>query len=231
MGDNLVNIDDAVSCPGASLCTDHALRFISGKEISAETEIVIWSDRAIDPSQDAFPESRKLALDGKVYNEDGQVISDVHLRLMPLQVVTIGSLGLRDSFGWIEVESKERTFIGVHFDTSKKDGAAMQAFCLPSKLPPPPDPPGLEIEKRTNGQDADLAPGPTIPVGAEVTWEYIVRNTGKVRLTGIEVTDDDASLQVSCPKDVMDPGDVMVCTAHGTAGACQYQNIGKVTAS
>lgn len=231
MGDDLINIDPSASCPGSSLCDDHAIRFVAGKEINADTELVIWTDRTAEPSQNPYPESQRLALDGQVFNEDGQVISDVHLRLLPLQVVSVSSLGLREPFGWLEVASEKPAFIGVHFDTSKKDGAALQAFCLPSKLPPPPEPPGLTIEKRTNGQDADVAPGPTIPVGSEITWEYIVSNTGKVRLSHVTVTDDDASLQVICPKDVMDPGDVMVCTAHGTARACQYRNVGTVTAS
>jgi hypothetical protein len=37
--------------------------------------------------------------------------------------------------------------------------------------------PGIDIEKATNGVDADLPPGPIIPVGGTVTWTYVVTNT------------------------------------------------------
>jgi len=45
--------------------------------------------------------------------------------------------------------------------------------------------PGIEIEKATNGQDADSPPGPYIPVGDSVTWTYVVTNTGNVTLNKV----------------------------------------------
>ena len=50
--------------------------------------------------------------------------------------------------------------------------------------------PAIDIEKHTNGVDADSPPGPDISVNSTVTWAYIVTNTGDVDLTGIVVTDD-----------------------------------------
>ncbi len=51
--------------------------------------------------------------------------------------------------------------------------------------------PGVNIEKDTNGVDADTPPeGPFIPVGDPVRWTYIVTNTGNIPLTGIDVADD-----------------------------------------
>ena len=58
---------------------------------------------------------------------------------------------------------------------------------------------GIHIEKSTNGQDADAAPGPTITVGGPVQWTYKVTNTGEVALSSIQVTDDQG-VAVACPR-------------------------------
>ena len=88
----------------------------------------------------------------------------------------------------------------------------------------------IEIEKSTNGIDADTAPGPSIPVGDPVTWEYVVTNTGNATLTNVAVTDD-KGVVVTCPQDTLAPGESMSCVATGTAVAGQYSNIGIVKAN
>lgn len=50
--------------------------------------------------------------------------------------------------------------------------------------------PSIDIEKATNGQDADTPTGPMIPVGGDVTWTYVVTNTGDVALSNVLVSDD-----------------------------------------
>jgi hypothetical protein len=230
MGDDLVSLEKASGCQGTPMCSHHALRFVSGKELSLDTQMVIWTDKSAQPSKTPYPESQKVAFDGNAYNEAGKLMDDVHLRLLPLQMVSINSLGMKEPFGWLDIETGERTFIGLHFDSLRTDGAALQAYCLPDEPPPPQIvDPRIEIEKRTNGQDANVEPGPFIPVGAPVLWEYIVRNTGGVRLTQIEV-EDDRGVQVTCPQNALNPGESMTCTGHGTAEACQYENLGTVTA-
>ena len=90
---------------------------------------------------------------------------------------------------------------------------------------------GVNIEKLTNGQDADDAPGPSITVGAPITWTYIVTNTGLVPLTGIAVVDN-KGVAVNCGlQTTLAVGASMTCTATGIAVLGPYTNIGTVTAS
>lgn len=86
--------------------------------------------------------------------------------------------------------------------------------------------PSIDIEKHTNGHDADEAPGALVLIGGAVEWEYKVTNSGYVNLTGITVTDDQG-VAVDCGgKDALIPGESMTCTASGTAIAGQYSNVG-----
>lgn len=94
---------------------------------------------------------------------------------------------------------------------------------------PGPIHPSLDIEKHTNGEDADAAPGPLIPVGSPVLWEYIVTNTGDVTLTNITVTDD--VLGVIGVIASLAPGASQTLTANGVAVAGQYANVGTASGS
>ena len=85
----------------------------------------------------------------------------------------------------------------------------------------------IDIEKLTNSEDADNLPGPYIPTGDPVSWEYLVTNTGNVELTGIVVTDDQGVV-VTCPGDTLVAGDVMTCTGSGISDTLQYANSGSV---
>lgn len=89
--------------------------------------------------------------------------------------------------------------------------------------------PGVRIQTRTNSQDANVPPGPSVPVGAPVRWDYVVTNTGQLGLSTIAVTDS-RGVGVTCPKTTLKTGESMTCVAEGTARACQYDNLGTVTA-
>jgi len=88
--------------------------------------------------------------------------------------------------------------------------------------------PSIDIEKATNGEDADLPPGPVLSVGDPVIWTYVVTNTGDVALSSIAVVDDQG-VAVSCPKTTLASGESMVCTASSTAVSGQYANVGTAT--
>ncbi|HEY1277356.1 MAG TPA: VWA domain-containing protein, partial [Thermoleophilaceae bacterium] len=92
----------------------------------------------------------------------------------------------------------------------------------------PPDP-GIEIEKSTNGADADLPPGPFVPIGGDVDWTYVVTNTGNDALSNVAVTDDQG-VAVSCPATTIPVGESLTCTASGQALGQAYANVGSVTA-
>ena len=87
----------------------------------------------------------------------------------------------------------------------------------------------IDIEKATNGADADAPTGPFIPVGDLVTWTYVVTNTGGTTVTNIVVTDDQIGTITTCPETTLGPGESMTCTATGTAEPGQYENLATVT--
>jgi LPXTG-site transpeptidase (sortase) family protein len=90
--------------------------------------------------------------------------------------------------------------------------------------------PAIDIEKLTNGENADVPPGPTVMIGDPVAWTYVVTNTGNVALTNVTVTDDQG-VTVTCPQTTLAVAESMTCTASGTAQLGQYANIGTVTAN
>jgi len=92
-----------------------------------------------------------------------------------------------------------------------------------------PEGPSVSIEKSTNNEDADSAPGPEIPVGSDVVWNYEVTNDGTVELTNVQVTDNQG-VDVECETTTLAVGESMTCTGTGTAELGQYANLGMVSA-
>ena len=94
--------------------------------------------------------------------------------------------------------------------------------------------PILTIQKLTNGEDANTPPGPTIRVGAPVTWTYLVRNTGRVTAANISVTDNVAGVTPvyvsgdANNNNILEQGETWLYRATGIAIAGQYSNTGTV---
>ena len=109
---------------------------------------------------------------------------------------------------------------------------------------PPDDPPvsatdpahyfgyvtSANLVKLTNDQDVDIVEQIYVESDGTVSWTYVVENTGNVPLTGVSVTDD-KEVSVTCPKDSLEPGESMTCTASGPAVEGQYENTGTVWAT
>jgi len=95
--------------------------------------------------------------------------------------------------------------------------------------------PGISIEKFTNGEDSDEAPGQVLSVGDSVNWTYSVTNTGNTALGPIPVTDDQA-VAVDCGDgtnviSILLPGQSADCTGSGVAIDGQYTNVGAAIGS
>ena len=88
--------------------------------------------------------------------------------------------------------------------------------------------PSIYIEKFTNGQDSDSAPGQLIPVGNKITWWYNVTNAGNVNLTNVTIFDEETGFTYKCG--TLTPGQWCNVTNTSTAIGGQYANIGNVTA-
>jgi hypothetical protein len=89
--------------------------------------------------------------------------------------------------------------------------------------------PSLVIEKLTNAEDADLPPGPLLPVGSNAVFVYGILNTGNIAITDVLVTDDQG-LVPDCvggnPIPRLEPGGFDICVAVTTVTEGQYVNIG-----
>ena len=87
----------------------------------------------------------------------------------------------------------------------------------------------IDIEKATNGEDADEAPGVFILVPdtpPTVTWTYVVTNTGTLDLVNVEVVDDQEGLVGVIP--FLAAGDSETLTLTGTAMRGMYTNLATV---
>ena len=93
--------------------------------------------------------------------------------------------------------------------------------------------PSIDIEKATNGEDADSPTGPFIAVGDPVTWTYVVTNDGNVDLTGVSFVDDmgtaDLADDVTVVIGDLAAGETYTHLQTGTAMEGQYGNLATAT--
>ena len=99
----------------------------------------------------------------------------------------------------------------------------------------------IDIEKLTNGVDADSPTGPLIAVGGTATFDYSVINTGNLPLANVVVTDDNGTPGTgddfnptfvggdTNANNLLDVGETWTYTANRIVTAGQYTNVGSVT--
>jgi hypothetical protein len=226
-GETLVNIDsNQVDAP----CRRHVIRFLEGSPFDDGTELVIWTDRSWSPSPQSEPlEGAGVKVRGLSYDEPGRFLGRRDLSLLPVQVVRVSTLDLPEEFGWLDLTTEGPSFVGARFtEDIRRTSSALHSYCVPETAGGF-EGPAIQLRKRINGEDADLAPGPSIPIGQAILWEYEVSNTGSEVLSGLTVTDD-TGVVVTCPNDVLDVGESMTCTGSGVAEACPHVNLGTASA-
>jgi hypothetical protein len=165
------------------------------------------------------------------YREDGVEFDQRFFDLLPLSLLHIDELDLAEDSGWIDIVSATPIYVGTRH-RSGNHAIAVESWC---QKEPPPEPlfvarPGIDLEKLTAGMDADLPPGPVLEIGGSVTWQYVVTNTGNVRLSDVVVSDN-RGVAVSCPATSLGPHESMTCTGSGVVQAGSYSNVGTVTAN
>jgi uncharacterized repeat protein (TIGR01451 family) len=93
---------------------------------------------------------------------------------------------------------------------------------------------GIDIEKATNGEDADVAPGAQIAEGDPVTWTYVLTNTGDAPIADVTLVDDKGEVPVFLGGDtngdtLLDPDEIWTFEAKGIASEGQYTNLATAT--
>jgi hypothetical protein len=212
-GDTLVDVDR--SARGPDLCQRHLLRYLSGGGFDGGTEVIVWREAAGAPSPDPDGGPRLPAV-ATSFSEPGRRQEDRQLSLLPVDKVTVAELGLKEPFGALDVQSDAETFVGVRHTAESRYSVGLQAHCLPredASQSPCEEQAALAVDVLLNGQPAGAPRGPLVPSGSQLSWSFVITNTGQVLLSEIRLE----GIAASCPRSELEMGEAMECTASGTA--------------
>jgi hypothetical protein len=212
---------DRVDAPHGG-CLRQSVRHVSGSGFG-RSQITLWMATAGTPQPASGPEDRRQKVTASVFSASGALLKRQQLRLLPVDKVTVSSLGLTQALGRIVLVTETESIVGVQ----PAGRAVFQSSC--GNASPTPTKPAIQLETQVKNQDADTAPGPSIAVGVSFNWQYQVSNAGVGALTFIAVTDGDGDA-VKCPKTILQPGESMTCRAKDVAVACQQRNAATATA-
>lgn len=194
----------------------------------ASDDLVVTGD--LDLNFDFVPDFSGTLLTGEILAfgfENQGALDDFDFRFVPtggalLSFYASGDLG-------VTLELENSTFnddFSVNFGGSPAKGrlGAVESTANPD----------IDIEKSTNGEDADTGTGPALLVDDTATFEYVVTNTGDVPLANVSVTDDQGVSVAFQGGDSNNDGllgtdETWIYTGSSVVVAGQYTNIGSVT--
>lgn len=218
------------------VCEQHILRFLQGGQIDAKTSLKIWVPLGGAPQVDSTPNFALRHMSCTIWDEAGVEIGQRSFDLLATQVLQVADFNLPESYGWMTCSFNAAAAVFVSHENSQGYSAALRTFCeetaAPAALPPASL---IALQKETNGEDADEAPGPIVDPGGNVVWTYQVSNNGATTLVNIQVTDDQLG-PITCPDTSLMSGESMTCTVNGTAPVdldwpFYYSNLGSVVAT
>jgi len=233
-GESLVRM---VAGPSREICERHMVRFLQGGAFDSGTQFIVWTALGGAPSATPEPKFALRHATCQVYDEAGIELGQQELDLLATQALPVADFLWPEPFGWVDCDVGAASFFCQCHDAAARYSVQLRGFCLAEPAGPPPVPPGrvrIDIQKATDGQDADFPPGPAVEPGDEVIWTYEVTNTGGVPLLDVQVVDDEEG-PITCPETALDPGESMVCVLTGTAPTeaawpYLYDNVATVTA-
>jgi hypothetical protein len=226
-GESLVRL---VADDTREVCERHLIRYVQGGTFDGGTQFVFWTGVAGHPSTE--PEFPVPAVDAhcKVFDEAGRLLREQTFALIATQAIDVGALGWSEPFGWVDCVTATPSFACAGHSARGHDDVLQRSYCVPEEEGGGGQVhPRIDLEKYVEGVDADTPPGPVVPAGEEVTWTYVVTNTGTLDLVEVEVTDDQG-IEVSCPETGLGRWQTMTCSAHGEAPLGQHRNVGTVHA-
>ncbi|HVG11205.1 MAG TPA: hypothetical protein VNM67_26110 [Thermoanaerobaculia bacterium] len=220
-GEALVDIDR--SGAHSALCRSHLLRYLNGGSFAGETEVIVWRDTGDtgDPDNTAGQPSAgadgtstggvRMTAEASVLSETGRQVESRQIELLALDRITVGDLGLEESFGALRIETADDVFIGLRHSAENRYSVALQAYCVAGSCESKKTALGMDI--LLDGENAGGPRGPLVDSGSQLDWAFLISNRGQLPVSGIEVQGIDAS----CPAGELAAGETMVCTATGTA--------------
>ena len=168
----------------------------------------------------------------------GNVTLDFSIEDAPAQTINCGGLTSIPPGQTYECTATGTAEAGQYENTATVTGTPPPSLLIPPVIDTDTShytgvQPGIDVEKSTNGSDSDNAPGNSIGVGTDVTWEYVVTNTGQVAIDTIALVDNQLGA-ITCPQTTLQPsgqaGDSMTCAGPTEpAQPGQYSNLATVT--